>query len=74
MDSDGDNSIRREKIIPNSYPEIILHYGDPYKSQINETWKIQNNYLIAGQIKNYFFLENTGVSKIFSIKFHYLQR
>ena len=70
VDSENDNSIHREKIIPDGYPEMIFHYKDPYKSNINGKWRDQrDNYLIAGQIRNYFYLENTGYTGMFAIKF-----
>jgi len=70
VDSENDKSIRREKIIPDGYPEMIFHYKDPYKSNINGKWRDQRDkYLIAGQIRNFFHLENTGYTGIFAIKF-----
>lgn len=69
VDSEGNTSIQREKIIPDGYPELIFHYGDPYRININGAWEQQSMYIIAGQIKNYFYLENIGVSKMFAIKF-----
>lgn len=69
IDSEGDSSIHQEKIIPDGYPELIFHYGDPYKININGSWELQGRTILAGQIRNYFFLENTGESKMFAIKF-----
>lgn len=69
IDKQKDVTLQKEKIIPDGYPELIFHFGDPYKTNINGNWQIQSQNLIAGQIKNYFFLENTGVSKMFAIKF-----
>ena len=69
IDSKEDVSVIREKIIPDGYPEMIFHYGDYYKTNINGVWQTQGLNLIAGQIKDHFFLENTGESKIFGIKF-----
>ncbi len=57
-----------EKIIPDGYPEIIFHYGDIYKTNINGFWLPQQKNLLAGQIRNYFFLENTGNRRVFGIK------
>ena len=62
-------AVIREKIIPDGYPELIFHYGDYYKTNINGDWQAQGPNLIAGQIRNHFFLENSGKSKIFGIKF-----
>lgn len=60
---------KQEKIIPDGYPEMIFHYGDPYQSNVNGTWKLQSKDIIAGQITNYFFLQNTGSIGMFAIKF-----
>nr|WP_299210804.1 helix-turn-helix transcriptional regulator [uncultured Aquimarina sp.] len=69
VDSESDQTIRKEKIIPDGYPEMIFHYGQPYKTNIQGHWSEQGMSLIAGQIKNYFYLENTGKTRIFAIKF-----
>ena len=69
IDSRNDATITIEKIIPDGYPELIFHYEDAYKVNISGTWLEQEKYLIAGQIKNHFFLENTGKIGMFGIKF-----
>lgn len=68
VDSEGDGTIQRQKIIPDGYPEIILHYGDPYRTNISGDWVEQSKMLVAGQIRNHFFLENTGCSGMIGIK------
>jgi len=57
-----------QKIIPDGFPEIIFHFGDPYKIELKSDWELQRNSLVAGQITKYFFLENTGTSDILGIK------
>jgi AraC-like DNA-binding protein len=57
-----------QKIIPDGFPEIIFHFGDPYRINLNDAWEIQTNSLLAGQISKYFFLENTGKSSMLGIK------
>jgi AraC-like DNA-binding protein len=57
-----------QKIIPDGFPEIIFHYRDAYKINIGGTWEDQEKQLLAGQIRKYFFLENTGESGMFGIK------
>jgi AraC-like DNA-binding protein len=57
-----------QKIIPDGFPEIIFHFGDPYRIKLTDAWEIQNICLLAGQITKYFFLENAGVSDIFGVK------
>jgi len=69
IDSGDDGAIREEKIIPDGYPEMIFHYKDPYFIDIEGQWQKQDRYLLAGQIRNHFFLMNSGRSGIFAIKF-----
>lgn len=63
-----DPSIHQQKIIPDGFPEIIFHYGDPYRINISGEWKAQSSKLLAGQIRNHFLLENTGSSGMIGIK------
>src|SRR5688572_33304007 len=58
----------QQKIIPDGFPEIIFHFGDPYRIELESDWEIQSNSLVAGQITKHFFLENTGRSDILGIK------
>ncbi len=69
VDSEGDDLIREEKIIPDGYPEIIFHYADPYKIKIDDDWKIQGHNLLAGQLSKFIHLKNTGKTGMFAIKF-----
>lgn len=69
VDSENDATIHQEKIIPDGYPEMIFHYHNPYRARINKKWHTQSRQLIAGQISNHFFLENTGLIGTFAIKF-----
>ncbi len=57
-----------QKVIPDGFVEIIFHFGDPYRIQLNTDWQIQASSLLAGQIRNYFFLENTGKANILGVK------
>ena len=66
--SDPDTASTEQKIIPDGYPEIIFHFGDPYKIRLEDKWVVQTNSLLAGQISKHFFLRNTGKSEIFGIK------
>lgn len=65
---DSDTEIVRQKIVPDGFPEIIFHYGDPYRINITDTWERQENFLFAGQITRHFALENTGRSGMIGIK------
>lgn len=58
-----------QKIVPDGYPEFIFHFGDPFRICMNEVWSEQGQALVAGQLRKYFFLENTGVTEIFGITF-----
>lgn len=69
IDSDGQTVVQRQKIVPDGYPEIIFHYKEPYRININGGWEEQSKYLVAGQIRKHFYLENTGHSGMFGIKF-----
>jgi AraC-like DNA-binding protein len=65
---EGHDPPQSHKIIPDGYPEIILHFGAPYRTNISGTWKKQTPSLVAGQARKHFMLENTGISSIFGIK------
>lgn len=56
------------KIIPDGYPELIFHYGDPYEIRLMGDWERQPRCLAAGQITRYFFLRNTGRSGMIGVK------
>ncbi|KAA3636906.1 MAG: AraC family transcriptional regulator [Calditrichaeota bacterium] len=68
IDSQGSSKINREKIIPDGYPEMIFHYKSPLIAIIKGEKIIQEKFLIAGQIKDHFFLENQGEYGMFGIK------
>jgi len=59
---------RTQKIIPDGFCEIIFHYKDPYRICLNGGWELQTQSLLAGQLRQYFFLENTGASGMIGIK------
>jgi len=69
IDGEGDSSIHRQKIIPDGFPELIFHYGDPYRTNVSGEWVEQGKSLLAGQIRNHFYLENTGLSGMVGVKF-----
>lgn len=56
------------KIIPDGYPELVFHFGDPYELRLGDRWEPQPRCLAAGQISRYFFLRNTGRSAMVGIK------
>jgi methylphosphotriester-DNA--protein-cysteine methyltransferase len=59
-----------QKIIPDGYSEIIIHYGDPYEINSNGRWVTQSSMLYSNQISSFFYLRNTGKSAIVAIKLH----
>ena len=58
-----------QKIIPDGFPEMIFHFGDPYLIKLKSKWSIQSSSLLGGQITGHFYLKNTGISSILGIKF-----
>src|SRR5687768_15237460 len=66
---DPDPSPVIQKIIPDGFPEMIFHFGDPYLIKLNTKWTRQSPSLLGGQMTSRFFLKNTGVSSILGIKF-----
>lgn len=65
-----DPSKHTQKIIPDGFSEIIIHYGDPYLINLNGRWEMQSSLLFSSQISKFFFLENTGSSGMIGIKLH----
>lgn len=68
IDSEGEAIVETQKIVPDGYPEIILHYGDAYEINLEGGWRAQSLQLLAGQIRHYFYLRNTGASGMIGIK------
>ena len=69
IESDNHSLEILQKIVPDGYPEMIFHYKDPFQSNISGQWEIQSKGLIAGQIRNHFYLKSTGRIGMFAIKF-----
>jgi AraC-like DNA-binding protein len=57
-----------QRIIPDGFPELIFHFGDPYRIKLANTWEVQDSSLVAGQISKFFFIENSGTSDMLGIK------
>lgn len=68
IDSEGATEVTTQKIVPDGYPEIVLHYGNTYEINLTGEWQQQEHYLLAGQLKRYFHLRNTGHSGMIGIK------
>src|ERR1700754_1042334 len=65
---DDDPTPVKQKIIPDGFTEIIFHFGDHYRINLNGKWRNQGTRLLAGQISKYFYLENSGKTDILGIK------
>jgi AraC-like DNA-binding protein len=65
---DANTAVVEQKIIPDGFPEIIFHFGDPYDIRLIDAWQRQARQLVAGQITRYFHLRNTGRSAMAGIK------
>jgi AraC-like DNA-binding protein len=65
---DDDVNPVKQKIIPDGFTEIIFHFGDHYRINLDGTWKKQGDRLLAGQISKFFYLENSGATNILGIK------
>ncbi|WP_425392673.1 AraC family transcriptional regulator [Ekhidna sp.] len=59
-----------QKIIPDGFSEIIIHYGDAYLINLHGEWELQSGILFSSQISKYFFLKNSGSSKMLGIKLY----
>ena len=59
-----------QKIIPDGFSEIIIHYGDPYEINLTGEWETQAKWLFSSQISRFFFLRNSGQSGMIGIKLY----
>lgn len=66
---ESDHPPHEQKIIPDGFPEMIFHYGEPYEIDLNGAWELQDKALIAGQISQHFLLRNRGYAKMLGLKF-----
>lgn len=64
----ADTIPEQQKIIPDGYGEIVLHYGDAYRIKTHDEWEVQDKMLLSGQCRQFFYLENTGASAMLGIK------
>jgi AraC-like DNA-binding protein len=64
------NTAGWQKIVPDGFPEIILHFGDAYEISADQI-KVerQSRTLVAGQLSQPVFLRPTGRSGVLGIKF-----
>ena len=57
-----------QKVIPDGFSEIIVHYGDPYRINLTGTWEQQSQLLFSNQISKHFQLQNSGTSAMIGMK------
>lgn len=62
-----DPEVVTQKIIPDGFSELIVHYGDPYQIKLGSHWELQSRILLSTQISGHFFLQNTGRSGMIGI-------
>lgn len=66
---DDDAAPSERKIVPDGFPELVFHHGDPYEIRpADGAWTRQPHALAAGQFSRYFFLRNTGRTDITGVK------
>ncbi len=65
---DEDAAPVERKIVPDGFPELVFHHGDPYEIRLADAWERQARSLAAGQITRHFFLRNTGRSAMIGVK------
>lgn len=64
------NDMSSQKIIPDGFPELIFHFGDPYNILGNDQTMVRQSLAIAaGQLDNPIVLQPSGKSGVFGIKF-----
>ena len=71
LESPKEDTPERQRIVPDGCMEMIFHYGDQYKQylQSGETI-VQPRCFVFGQLTRPLEIEPTGVSGIFSVRFH----
>ncbi len=61
----------KQRIVPDGCMEMIFHGGDPYKQYMeDESYLIQPQSFVFGQITQPLYIEPTGDSAIFAVRFH----
>lgn len=61
----------KQRIVPDGCMEMIFHYGDIFHQYLNETEAIpQPRSFIFGQITRPLYIEPTGSTGIFAVRFH----
>lgn len=64
-----DPSPKEQKIIPDGLPEMVIHFGDPYRIRLKDRWQKQSMAVLSGQLRQFCLLQNTGRTDILGITF-----
>ncbi len=71
LENPKERSPEKQTIIPDGCMEMIFHYGDLYRQYFeNDNSKIQPKSFVIGQLTRPLEIEPTGVTGIFSVRFH----
>ncbi|MBT2619351.1 helix-turn-helix domain-containing protein [Chryseobacterium sp. ISL-6] len=72
MESPKDENPQQQTIVPDGCMEMIFHYGDLYRQYLeNGENVVQPRSCVFGQLTQPLKIEPTGVTGIFSVRFHY---
>lgn len=71
LESPSEKTPKKQVIVPDGCMEMIFHYGDLYKQYVNSDIAItQPRCFVFGQITKPLEIEPTGITGIFSVRFH----
>lgn len=71
LDHPGEDIQQTQTIVPDGCMEMIFHYGDLYNQYINGKAVLQPRSCVFGQLTEPLKIEPTGITGIFSVRFHY---
>ena len=71
LDSPKEDVPQPQTIVPDGCMEMIFHHGDLYRQYIHEEAVVQPRNCVFGQLTQPLKIEPTGVTGIFSVRFHY---
>ncbi len=71
LESQREKTTEKQTIVPDGCMEMIFHYGDLYRQYLeNGNSLIQPKSFVIGQLTRPLEIEPTGVTGIFSVRFH----
>ncbi|SDI94323.1 helix-turn-helix transcriptional regulator [Chryseobacterium jejuense] len=71
LDNPKEDVPQSQTIVPDGCMEMIFHYGDLYKQYIDGEAVVQPRNCVFGQLTEPLKIEPTGVTGIFSVRFHH---